>query len=344
MLPDEIVTMLRTQHGLLADHQMRSERLDSAVRRRIRRHPDFERLTARVLRHRGSPPTARQGAMAAVLDNGSGAMLWDVSAATLWGFGRHRLLPAHVAIERRHRSRQTALGERHFIGEMERGGRTTLDGIPVSRPELTLLWIAGALTHRFGHEIALERFSMLLDDAWRRRLVDGRYLHDLVARSGGKGRSGVVVARAAVEHRPPDYRPAGSRLEERFEELLPADVRGQLVRQVTVGVDPVVRTVDYRCRRWPLVAEINSEMYHASISDRLADEERYRDFVRTGFSVVVWWEHDIWHDSATVARAMTQLVRRPDAAPTVHRPTPGPWPEAQDRFLSRDQTAERPSA
>ena len=39
-------------------------------------------------------------------------------------------------------------------------------------------------------------------------------------RSGGRGRSGIVVLRTVLETRPVDYQPAGSRLEERFEEIV----------------------------------------------------------------------------------------------------------------------------
>ena len=254
MLPESVIDLLRSQHGVLADHQL-VDRLDPPDRRRVFQHPELERLTARVRRHRVTPVTAVQAAMAAVLDHGRHAMLWGKSAAAHWGFGPFRITPVHVAVPRPHRSRPAGLGQRHVLGSIGEADRTTFDGIPISRPELTLLWIAGALTHRFGHERAAAKFEPILDDAWRRRLVDGCWLHALAERAGGRGRSGIVVLRQALEQRPPSYRPAGSRLEERFESILPERVRVDLARQVTVGVEPVVRTVDYRCRRWPLVAE-----------------------------------------------------------------------------------------
>ncbi|MDE0804543.1 MAG: DUF559 domain-containing protein [Acidimicrobiales bacterium] len=324
MLPDPVFELLRRQSGLVADHQL-LERFAPPIRRRVHRHPDVERITPRVLRHRAAPESAIQTATAAVLDNGPGAALWATSAAAHWGFGPYRLTPAHVAILRCHRGRTPGLGQRHLVGSICDRDRTTLAGVPISRPELTLLWIAGAMTHRLGHDLALLRFSALLDDAWRRRLVDESYIRSLADRSGGKGRSGIVVFRDTIDARPPGYRPAGSRLEERFESTLPWDVHRQLVRQVTVDVEPVVRTVDYRCRGWPLVVEINGETFHSSLTDRTADDERYAHLRSRGFSVVVWWEHDIWHDPETIRQVMTRLVRTPDAAPTLHRPTRSPW-------------------
>jgi very-short-patch-repair endonuclease len=166
---------------------------------------------------------------------------------------------------------------------------------------------------------------VLLDHAWRQRLIDGPYLHDLASRSGGRGRSGIVVLRQVLDTRPPDYRPAGSRLEERFEEIVSPVVRSELRRQVTVDVEPVIRTVDHRLDRWPLIVEVNGEAWHTSLTDRAADAERYERMLELGFSVVVFWEYDVWHDHATVRRSLDHLLLNPDPVPTLHRPTPAPW-------------------
>ena len=74
-----------------------------------------------------------------------------------------------------------------------------------------------------------------------------------------------------------------------------------------------------------MVVEINGEAWHSSLTDRAADNERYARFLDLGFSVVVFWEYDIWQDSRTVRAAMDRLIRRPDEKPTLHRPTPAPW-------------------
>ena len=262
--------------------------------------------------------------MTAVLDAGQDARLWSKSAATWYGFGRDRLLPAHVAVARQ-RALETSLAQLHVIGRLDPRDLTHHLDVPIARPEAIVLWLAGAYTHRFGHEVAAERAARVLDQAWRQRLIDGSYIHELASRSGGRGRSGIVVFRQILDNRPPDYRPAGSMLEERFEEIVSRDVARRLRRQVTVDAEPVVRTVDYRVDGRPLVAEINGEAWHSSLTDRAADEERYRRFLALGFSVVVFWEYDIWHDARTVRAAMDRLLRSADEKPTLHRPTPAPW-------------------
>lgn len=324
MLPEQIVPILQRQHSLIAKHQVRAIEPCPSARRAIYRNPDLETLTPRVLRHRASPPSTHQSMLVGVLDAGPGAQLWGKSAAGHWGFGRFRLLPPHVAVRRAH-VKGDRVGQIHIVRHLDDIDRTVHADIPVARPEVVILWLAGMWTHRFGHEVAGERVAVALDQAWRQRLVDGRFIHELAARSGGKGRSGIVVLRQALEQRPPDYRPAGSRLEERFEETLPRTVREKLDRQVTVDVEPSVRTVDYRLRTWPLIVEINGEAFHTSLTDRAADAARYEHLLSLGFSVVVFWEHDIWHDPSTVCRAMTLLHRSPDPSPTLHRPTKAPW-------------------
>jgi very-short-patch-repair endonuclease len=324
MVPAAVAQLLRHQAGVVARHQICALVPERDRRRGIYRDRHLEAVTSRVLRHRAVPPSPAQTLLTAVLDAGPGAHLWGKSGATWFGFGRDRLLPAHVAVARQRRYTDS-IGQLHVVRNLCPTDLTRHLDVPVARPELIVLWLAGALTHRFGHDVALDRTEKVLDQAWRQRLIDGAYVHELAARSGGRGRSGIVVFRQALEKRPRDYQPAGSALEERFEEIVSPLVRKRLRRQVTVDVDPVIRTVDYRIDGFPLVAEINGETWHSSLSDRAADEERYQRLLALGLSVVVFWEHDIWHDATAVRLAMDRLTARADSTPTLHRPTPAPW-------------------
>ena len=83
--------------------------------------------------------------------------------------------------------------------------------------------------------------------------------------------------------------------------------------------------MDYRADDRPLIVEINGEAWHTSLTDRAADRERYDRLISLGFSVVVYWEYDIWHDARTVRRTLDHIMRHPDRGPTLHRPTPAPW-------------------
>lgn len=324
MLPEPAIELLRAQYGLLAWHQLPKD-LTAADRRRVGRHPDLERLSPRVLRHRIVRPCREQHVLAGVLDAGAGGQLWGKSASSLWGFGRFRSARPHVAV---HRTlvRGDRLGQIHLVRHHTAAATTHL-GIPTARPEETVLWIAGMWTHRWGpggFEVAMQRTGRTLDHAWRLGLIDGQRIHELCAASGGRGRSGIVVLRQLLDERPPDYRPSGSALEDRFESMLPASLRAHLERQVPLGDDHPIGVVDYchRCR--PLVVEINGEMFHSSLTDRAADEERYRRLVAAGHEVLVVWEYDVFHQPHRIVRALEEILTKPHA-PRVIRPTSAPW-------------------
>jgi very-short-patch-repair endonuclease len=322
MLPELVLDLLRRQRGALADRQLLA--LEPPDRRRVRRHPELVQVSSRTWRHLAVPPSAEQRLILSVLDAGADAALWGKSGASHWGFSRYRRLPAHVGVTRT-RLRGPRLAQVHRIRDLDPHDIVTHLDVPTCRPERIILWLAGMMTHRLGHEVALERMKVILDQAWRQRLIDGHAIHALAECAGGKGRSGIVVLRQLLEERPPDYQPAGSRLEERFEESLTTEVRRQLVRQVTVDAEVVIRTVDYKLKAWPLIAEINSEVFHSSFADRTADAERYDRLLDMGYSVVVWWEYDVWNDPGTIRRYMDHLLRNPDPEPTLHRPTKAPW-------------------
>lgn len=324
MLTDAVLRLLRVQRGQIARHQVREVEPDPRRRRSIYHDPMLEPVTTRVFHHRAVPWSLEQEVMLGVLDAGPQARLWGKPAACHWGFSRFPRLPSHVGVPRR-RVAEDHRAQVHRIRAYNEGDLTSHDDIPIARPERVVLWLAGMWTHRFDQDIASDRTEVALDHAWRQRLIDGAFIHELAERSGGSGRSGIVAFRRTLETRPPSYQPAGSRLEERFEATVPWVVRKELDRQVTVDVEEAIRTVDFRLRCWPLIVEINGEAFHTSLTDRAADAERYRRLLDLGFSVVVFWEFDVWHDADAIREVMLHLGRNRDRRPTVHRPTKAPW-------------------
>lgn len=329
MLPEPVIPQLRRQYGVVAGYQL-SETLSPADRRRVARHPDMERLSPRVWRHAAARRCREQDLLAAVLDTGPIGRkggLWGKSASSFWGFGRYRSRRPHVAVPRSG-VRGRRLGEVHELRHLDASAFTTRLDVPVARPEDTVLWIAGMETHRWGQgglDIAAERTARTIDHAWRMGLIDGPRVHRLCERSGGRGRSGIVVLRQVLEERPPDYRPSGSALEDRFESVLPGELRRRLERQVAVGgLDTPIGTVDYRHRERPLVVEINGEVFHSSLTDRTADHERYAALVKAGFAVMVVWEYDVFHQPGRIVDALRAFEAAP-FEPRVIRPTSPPW-------------------
>lgn len=326
MLPTDLTDLLGRQYRLLAHHQLRELVADPLERAELRRRLDLRPLTTRVLGQAVHEPGPGRRLMMEVLDAGPRAVLWGKTAATWWGFGRFRLTPIHVA---RHRcsSRPPQRSQLHNVRHLDPRDLTEHQGVPTARPERVVAWLAAMWTHRwsFRPDVAVDKVAKTLDHAWREGLIDGAYVHELAARSGGKGRSGIVALREALETRPPDYLPPGSGAEARFEELLSDRALRHLRRQVSVHDHSPIGVVDYEVDRWPLVIEINGEQWHTSTVDRRADEERYARLLGLGYSVLVLWQYDVWHDADLVRDVVTRLLEHPDAHPTVHRPTPAPW-------------------
>lgn len=322
MLPGCVLELFADQYSVVGRHQLR-DRCTPAERRRLVRHPDIELVGPRVLRHRAGVPDLGQQLSVPVLDAGRGALLWGRAATHWWGFGRFRAFPVHVA-KPKDGTRGQHLGIVHTTRVIDPDRDvTTHRGIPIVRPERLLLWLARADTERYGHEIGALRLERTLDHAWREGLVDGHRIHDLAIRCSGKGNSGIVILRELLESRPPDYRPTDSNLEKRWEEVV-GEMAGSFRRQVVLGDDAPIGRFDQVHVDRPLVVEIHSEKFHTMPSDIADDERRLAALVAAGFGVVVYWEHDIWHDAATVRSSLSDILRRPPTA-RVFRPTPAPY-------------------
>lgn len=335
-LPSSVHELLASQYGLVANVQLRSV-LTPAELRSVYRSRELERVSARLLHHRAVPVSLGSVMGAGVLDALPDACLWSASAALWWGFGRTRDRVVHVG--RRTRIRRP-VARIHRIRELDAVDVTVHQGLPVARPERVLLSLAAIETRRLmpsrlpdrrhGEDLillrpAIERVERVTDQAWSAGLVNGEFIHEMVTRLEQRGRAGVVVLREVLRRRPPDYLPAESGTELRFEEVIGPDVH-DLGRQVRIDDERgFIGRVDYGATTWPLIIEINGEPGHTSLTDRRADLARYERLMAAGYSILVWWSYDVWQRPALVADVTARLLRHPDDVPTLHRPTPPPW-------------------
>jgi hypothetical protein len=136
-----LIDLAERQHGLVARRQA-----DTAGGTRLMWHNriergDWEVLTERVVRRRGSAPTAHQRALAGVLDAGPDALISHESAAALWGVAGFGLEPVHV-LTRRARAVRSPFAELHLPRHETEPYATAIDGLPVVRPALLLLQLA----------------------------------------------------------------------------------------------------------------------------------------------------------------------------------------------------------
>jgi very-short-patch-repair endonuclease len=252
------------------------------------------RLAPRIFSLGGVPLTPEVLLTAAYLEAGGQSALSLESAAAHWSFSGFMALPAQVTRLRDGTFPPVSLAKVHTTRVLPDSHVVDLGPIRVTTPTRTLFDLAP----RVG-EARIER---LLDRAWARGLTSGPLLVRTLDELRGKGRAGIRVMRALIDARGADYRPPESGQESRFAQLLNDDGQPPMERQVDVGDDVWIGRVDFIDRDARVVVEIDSELYHTSISDRRADDHRRAELEAAGWTVIRISQHELWHDPRAVQR------------------------------------------
>ncbi len=289
------------QHGVVARRQLFAAGYSAkTIRRRIQKGILLE-VTPRVLTVAGVPNGRGRRAMTAVLHAGEHVVLSHTSAAAWWRISGFRLEPIHVAIERnRHWEARDGMIVHHAT-VLPTAFRTVLDAIPITTPALTILHLAGM--------ISPERLEAAVDHAWSLRLIDGADLAEVLDRMAQRGRNGVAALRTIAGARPATWTPPQSNLESRFLQLTKTHSLGRFECQVVLQDDGWQARVDFVDRDVPLVVEVQSQRYHAALSQRSRDAERRRRIESLGYTVVEVWDVDLFGDEERVA-SRVRSVRR----------------------------------
>jgi very-short-patch-repair endonuclease len=82
-----------------------------------------------------------------------------------------------------------------------------------------------------------------------------------------------------------------------------------LRRQVDLGGAMWDGRVDFVEDDVHLVVEVQSERYHSSLCDRLADELRHQTLRDDGFDVLELWDSDVWTRAAYAVSRLRAAVR-----------------------------------
>lgn len=243
---------------------------------------------AGAYRLRGAPETKWQRAMIAVLQGGPGAVVSHQSAAALWGMPGAVLHTTHITTLRNANSRGHDRVVLHRARRLAADHVTTLNGVPMTRPERVPFDLANV-------GVPARRVERVIDRFWSDRLVSGRSLRRVAASLPTRGFRGTVLMRELLSERPNDWVPPASGLEGRVKDLLAQAGYEGIERQIDLGADEWIGRVDFVDRQHKVVIEVQSERHHAALSSQRDDEQRFARLRDAGFTVIEVWENDVWH-------------------------------------------------
>lgn len=288
---ERLLRVAEQQHGLLTHHQARAAGLSRSAWRHRLATREWEQVTGRVARRPGSPSTTSQRGLATVLDLGTSAYLSHRSGAALWGVPGFRLEPFEL-IAMRTRRTPTVLATVHHPRHLPDPFAAVLDGVPVVRPALLLLQLAGL--------VPAGRLHRVLDWFWTRRLLSGPSVRFELAELMHRGRPGTAALRELLDSLPEDYVPPASGLEGRVRQILGDADLPLMRRQVDLGDERWCGRVDFMAPDLPLVLEVDSETYHAALSSQADDTARQARLEAAGFLVVRATDDETWHRPSVI--------------------------------------------
>lgn len=290
------------QHGLVTRRQLRDIQFPSV---RVRRWVQTGRLTqiySNVFSLPGSVPTPHRNVLACVLETGTDAWASHTTAAWLWGLSGFEATPVNVVVNRHSRHHEHLTWTVHQFTGLPAHHRRVVDGISVTSPALTMLHLAQIVTR--------PRLSRAIDNAWSARILTGKDLFDLDTELARKGRNGIVALREEAEKRGIDWIPPESNLESRFMELVDPLGRNGFRRQAHISGDGWSARVDFIHERSRTIFEIQSERYHASLTDRESDRRRIARLERAGYRVIEIWDRELFHHPNEVIRRVHRAIFR----------------------------------
>jgi len=259
------------QHGVFSFAQVVEAGGDSRVVHRRIQAGLWIRLCDRAYALAGSPLSFHSHVVAACLTAGDWSFASHRTAAELW-------LPTGVSpgvhLWSPHRVR--AGGFTSHVGRLDEVDVTRLGGIPITRPERTLIDLASTLS--------LDSLEGVLDEFLRRDLAQ---LPRLAKRLNASNRPGVRRLRRLVDERR-GSRISESELETRLlralrEEGLPLPVRQFEIRDG----DRLIARADFAYPDVKLAIEAYGRGHHSTWSDLEHDLTRQNELIVLGWRVIV---------------------------------------------------------
>ena len=265
-----------SRHGVVAVWELRRDGVPAGDIRWLQRSRHWERVAPGVLRRVGSHRSTAQALAVGVLGCGPSTAAATLGAARWWGLTGCAQWPLDVVGTRTLRHVPDRVRYRQ-IRRLPGTWTTTLDGVPVVRPELLALQLFGACRP--------QRASRLVDSLWSMRVLSGPSIATFLGDMGAMGRNGTaglreILAEAGIEVR----------------------------RQVNLGSEAWAGRVDGLVVGTRVVIEIQSWRYHGALVDREADALRIKHLEADGFTVVEVTDDHVWSDPGEVIRRVSAAI------------------------------------
>ncbi len=276
MHDERALELATARHGVVAMWELRRDGVPAGDIRWLQQSRHWELVAPGVLRRVGSHRSTAQALAVGVLGCGPSTAAATLGAARWWGLTGCAQWPLDVVGTRTLRHVPDRVRYRQ-IRRLPGTWTTTLDGVPVVRPELLALQLFGACRP--------QRASRLVDSLWSMRVLSGPSIATFLGDMGAMGRNGTaglreILAEAGIEVR----------------------------RQVNVGSEAWTGRVDGLVVGTRVVIEIQSWRYHGALVDHEADALRIKHLEADGFTVVEVTDDHVWSDPGEVVRRVSAAI------------------------------------
>ncbi len=291
----------RQQYGVAGRAQLRALGVTAQHERTRVTRGDWERPTPRVVRVAGSPPSAEQDLMIALLEVAPSAIASHQSAAWLWDLTPTPDRPS-VTVGPQVRWRAGPFDVHRIGGEPP--AVSFRRHVPATAPLRTLVDLAGV--------VDADLLDDAVDRAVARRLVTVDGVEAEMERLSRHGRKGTGAIRASLQRRGLREGPHPSVLEARLHRLLRSGGITPERVEVVAGPDGRYR-IDVLLD--PCVAvEVDGHVHHSTPEQKAYDERRRAEIRMAGMFLLVydWWA--IGRDGRRVLAECHQALARYGAA------------------------------
>lgn len=277
MGPDERIYRLAGRRlGLITAAQFRGEGLSAAqVRTRLQRG-QLRRLRRGVYCLAGTPVTWERSVLAAVLACSSTAVASHITAGALWS---PSVIPrANGMIHLTSPCQGRLAGVQVHRRELPHWQRTKWEGVPVTRPERTIIDVAGT--------VGVDLLARFTDDLVRRGLLDLERLRDLAKRFNRGPRAAALSS--VLADRLPGYRAHDSDWEEHMDALYDSLPLPTAVRQYEICTPRGTYRIDRAIVELRIAIEWNGYSWHGQRSSFDKDSDRAADLASVGWRLLAF--------------------------------------------------------